>query len=183
MWDQNIGPQHDGLKRTEIEERLDLDLEYNVKTSLHHLEEIEAIDGVTPDGPEYYAISERLDEIVLGRVDEVASADIEALIEHIQDDDSTGDDETPAVADGGGPSLRSVVADEFDIVLDALEEYLRQGDQVEKLNMAVDAIEDHETVEKRDTYDRIIFRRGAHRYRLSTDQVERYQRENEDWEL
>lgn len=58
---------------------------------MHHLEEIEAVDGVTPDGPRFYAYSERLGEIVLGRVDEAATTDIEGLIEHIQDDPAADD--------------------------------------------------------------------------------------------
>lgn len=90
-----------------------------------------------------------------------------ARIEHVQDNYPAGDDESPCMADSVGPSLRSVVAEKFDVVPDALEGDLRRGDQVEK----------------RDTYDRIIFRGGAHRYRLSTHHVERYQRDAEDWGL
>lgn len=176
MWDENIGPSHGGLRKDEIENELDLDLEYNVGTSLAHLEEIDVVEGVSPPGPEFYAISKHLDEIVLGRVDEVAAEDMEALIEHIQDDHPLGDEPGEAVADGSGISIRTVVADAFDVIPEAVEKFLREGDTVDKLATAVDAIEESEHVEKRDDYDKIIFRRGAIKFRLTSEQVERYNR-------
>jgi len=179
-WDQNIGPNDDGLREDEIEDELDLDLDYNVGTSLDHLVEIDVIEEVIPSGPDYYAISERLDDVINGRVDEVAAEDIEALIDHMQDDDPPEEEETTAVADGGGVTIRSLLSDEFDVLPDTMEHFLRRGDQVEKLNTAVETINENEEIEKREDYDEITFRRGAHRYRLTEEQVARYEREGDD---
>lgn len=180
MWDQNIGPNDDGLREDEIEDGLDLDLDYNVGTSLDHLVEIDVIEEVVPAGPDFYAISERLDDVVNGRVDEVAAEDIEALIDHMQDDDPPEEEETTAVADGGRMTIRRLLAEEFDVLPDTIEHFLRRGDQVEKLNTAVEAISEHEELDKRGDYDEITFRRGAHRYRLTEEQVARYEREGDD---
>jgi len=177
MWEEDIGPEHGGLKADEIEHVLELDLDYNIGTSVSHLVEIDVLDVVSAPGPDYYAISERLDEIVLGKVEEVATEDVEALIAHMQEDDPSEGDESPAVADGARTTIRSVLSTEFDVVPDALEEYLRKGDQVEKLNTAVQAVKDNEDVEKREDYDEIVFRRGAYRYRLTEEQIARYTRE------
>ena len=124
-----------------------------------------------PPGSSGYAISERRDEIVNGRVDETAEEDIKNLIDHIQDDDPASGGDTPAVADGSGVTLRSVVAETFDLSPDGVERFLRRGDQVAKLNRAVDAIEESPEVEKRDTYGRIVFRNAAYRYRLTEKAV------------
>lgn len=179
MWEERIGPNHDGLTENQTENELDLDLEFNVGTSIGHLVEIDVLEEVTPSGPDFYAISERLDEIINGRVDEVAGEDTEALINHMQDDDPPEDQERSAVADGARDTIRSILSHEFDVVPDAMEQYLRNGDQVEKLNTAVQTIKDHDEIEKRDDYDEIIFRRGSHRYRLTEEQVARYERRGE----
>lgn len=172
MLDEPIGPLHDGVKRADLEDYLGLDLEYNIGTSLFHLDEIGIVEEFLPPGPSGYAISERLDEIVNGRVDEVAEVDIEHLIDHIQDDDPTSSDGDVAVADGGGTTVRSVVADAFDLGPESVETFLRRGDQVEKLNTSIDAIEENEKVERRDEYGRVVFRNAAYRYRLTEWTIE-----------
>lgn len=177
MWDEDITPTHDGIKSADIEDRLDLDLEYNVDTSIDHLEEADMVEGTAPDGPDFYAISERLDDIVNGEVDEVAEEDIELVIGHMQEDDPVSGDGTTAIADGGGATVRGVLSDEFDVVPDAMEDFLRDGDQFEKLNQAVDAIRDHDGVEARDDYGKIVIRRGAFRYTLTPHAVDLYTRE------
>lgn len=180
MWDADIGPGHDGVKRADLEDELGLDLEFNIRTSLSHLEEIDVVDEFLPPGPSGYAISERLDDIVNGETDEVAETDIERLIRHIQDDDPATDDEASAVADGAGVTVRTVVADAFDVMPEAVEQYLRQGDQVDKLNDAIDAIEDHDDVETRDDYGKIVFRNAAYRYRLTGDAVTLCEQDEDD---
>lgn len=172
MLDEPIGPLHDGVKRAHLEAHLGLDLEYNIGTSLSHLEEIGIVEEFLPPGPSGYAISERLDEIVNGRVDEVVEVDIDRLINHIQDDDPTSSDGDVAVADGGGTTVRSVVANAFDLGPESVEPFLRRGDQVEKLNTSIDAIEENEEVERRDGYGRIVFRNAAYRYRLTEWAIE-----------
>jgi hypothetical protein len=172
MLDEPIGPLHDGVKRADLEAYLGLNLEYNIGTSLSHLEEIGIVEEFLPPGPSGYAISERLDEIVNGRVGEVVEVDIDRLINHIQDDDPTSSDSDVAVADGGGTTVRSVVANAFDLGPESVEPFLRRGDQVEKLNTSIDAIEENEEVERRDGYGRIVFRNAAYRYRLTEWAIE-----------
>lgn len=164
---EEITPNHDGLRKDQIEELLDEDLEYTVDTSLDHLVECDVVEVVEPSRDAPYVISERLDEIILGRVDEVAEEEIESLIDHIHDADPVDDDGNIAVADGAGITVRDTVAQEFDLHPESLEEFLREGDQVDKLNQSIDAIEESEHVEKRESYDRITFRFPANRYRLT----------------
>lgn len=180
MWDADIDPDHDGVKRADLEDELGLDLEYNVGTSLGHLEEIDVVEEFLPPGPSGYAISERLDDIVNGEADEVAETDIERLIQHIQDDDPATDDEASAVADGAGVTMRTVVADAFDVMPEAVEQYLRKGDQVDKLNDAIDAIEDHDDVEAHDDYGKIVFRNAAYRYRLTEKAVDLVEQDKDE---
>lgn len=172
MYKQDIGPVHDGVKRADLEDVLDLDLEYNLKTSLGHLEDIDVIEEFLPPGPSGFAISESRDEIVNGEVDEAAEEDIENVIDHMQDEDPPSGEDTPAVADGSGVTLRSVLAETFDLAPERVERYLRRGDQVDKLNSAVDAIEESSEVEQRDDYGRIVFRNAAYHYRLTEKAVE-----------
>lgn len=172
MYEQGLGPLHDGVKRGDLEDDLGLNLNYNTGTSLDHLEEIGVAEGTLPPGPTGYAISERLDDIVNGKVDETAEGDIENLIGHIQDDDPTPGGDASAVADGSGVTIRRVVANTFDLAPEGVEDYLRHGDQVKKLNKAIDAIEDSPEINKRDDYGRIVFRNTAYRYRLTEKAVE-----------
>lgn len=180
LWNAGIGPKHDGVKRIDLEEELDLDLDYNIGTSLSHLKEIDMIETTTLAGPSWYVISERRDTIINGEVDETAATDIERLIAHIQDDNLADESDVPAVADGAGVTVQTVVADEFDITPEAVEQFLRKGDQVEKLNKAIDAIDKHNDVDVRDDYGKIIFRAAAYRYRLSAEAVALYEQENEE---
>lgn len=172
MYNQGIGPGHDGVKRADLEDELGLDLDYNIETSLGHLEDIDVVEEFLPPGPSGYAISERRDEIVNGEVDDVAAEDMENIIDHMQDDDPASGGDTPAIADGSGVTLRTVLADTFDLAPDRVERYLRRGDQVDKLNTAVDAIEESAEVTKRDDYGRIVFRNAAYHYRLTSKAVE-----------
>ena len=182
MWESGIGPDADGIKKDDLGDELQVELDFNIETSIRHLTEIDALEGNAPSGPDFYAISESRDEIVLGRIDEVAVDDIGAIIEHVQDNDPAREGDEVAVTDGGEPTLRGILADEFDIIPTAVEQYLQGGDHVEKLNAAVEAIEDSDTVAARDDYGKIIFRRGAYRYRLTEEQANRYEQEREVWE-
>lgn len=90
------------------------------------------------------------------------------------------------MADGAGITVRTVVANEFDVMPEAVEQYLRKGDQVDKLNDAIEAIEDHDDIETRDNYGKIGFRNVAYRYRLTEKAVglvEQDEHEGEDQEV
>lgn len=164
--DRGIGPAHDGLKRTEIAEAIGDRLDYQVRTSLKHLREADIVEEFRDSGPDTYVIADWHEEVfVMGMVDEAAAEGVEALIDHIQDDDPSSSGDAPAVADGG-VTLRRVVSSQFDLQPNALEQFLREGDQVEKLNDAVKAIEESD-YETREDYGAIEFLNVPYRYRLT----------------
>lgn len=181
--DAGIGPDHDGIRRTEIAERLVVDIDHQLRTVLSHLVEIDLLEETAPPGPDVFAIRERLDEIVNGNVMSEAEENVEALVAHIDDElqsvelggetiesvESEGSSAAPSVAlaDGTGRTIRSILADEFHVDRNGVVEYLRSGDPVERLNAAVDAIESADEVTKSEAYGRIVFVRPAYRYRLT----------------
>jgi hypothetical protein len=176
MWGQGKLPNDQGVKRTDLEPELGLNLDYTVKTSLRHLEEINMVEEYRQPGPDTYVIADWHDEtFIMGMVDEAAEEGIEALLEHVQDDDPVSGDDTPVVADGAGMILRQVVAEEFDLKPDALEQHLRGDNKVDKLNDAVEGIEEHNEFETRDDYGEIRFVNVPYRYRLTAFAVDLYQ--------
>lgn len=178
FWDARIGPTHDGIRRADIENRLGLDLDHTVKTSVKHLVDIGMVEEFTRPGPSTLVIATwREDGVINGEVDEAAGEGVENLIAHMHDDDPPEGEDTPAVADGAGSTVRSTVADAFDLLPGGVEDYLRTGDQVEKLNVAVEAIEDNGDLSTRDDYGEIIFVNPAYRYRLTERAVTLYERE------
>jgi len=176
LWSKGITPSHEGLKAKELGDELGLDLDYDARTSLGHLDDIGLVEEYLPPGVRTCAIATWKDDgIVNGKVGEAAEEGIEALIDHMHDDDLPEEGDSSAVADGAGPTVRGVVADRFDLVPDAVESHPRgPGDQVERLNDAVESIEDHDDVSTRDTYGEIIFVNRAYRYRLTPAAVNLY---------
>lgn len=188
LYEAGIGPDSDGIKRSEIAERLDVDLDYTVSTVLEHLVEIEVIKKTAPPGPDVFVISERIDEIVNGNVAEEARENVDALIAHMDDelqsiefDEESVELEGPrvsarapsvALADGAGRTVRSILAETFPVDPEEVADYLRTGDPVDRLNEAVDVIEASEEVSKSQDYGRIVFVRPAYRYRLTEQAME-----------
>ncbi|WP_241989450.1 hypothetical protein [Halorubrum sp. SP9] len=139
-----------------------------------------------PPGPDVFAISERLDEIVNRQVTEEAEANLGALIVHIDDElQATALSENAAergataapvsmpsvaVADGAGRTARSILAAEFGVEPEQVVSVLRTGDPVDRLNTAVEAIDSSEEVSKSEEYGQIVFVHSAYCYRL-TEQV------------
>lgn len=178
-----IGPEEDGLKRAEVPDSLDVDIEYQPRTVLNHLVDAGMLAQTEPPGPGVFAISERLDEIVNGKVTEEAEANLEALVAHIDDElqvtslsadaaerarpQARGSAPSVAVADGAGRTIRSILAAEFGIEPEQVTDVLWSGDPVERLNTAVEAIESSEEVTKSEDYGQIVFVRPAYRYRLT----------------
>ncbi|MDL0134329.1 hypothetical protein [Halobacterium salinarum] len=187
--DAGIGPDDDGVTRTNVLDALDIEIEHQLRTVLDHLVEIDVLDRTTPPGPDVFAISERTDEIVLGRVTEEAEQNLEALIAHIDDElqvtsleaeaaELNGPDArisapSVAVADGAGRTIRSILAAEFDIEPERVVERLQSGNPVDRLNTAVNAIESSEEVEKSEAYGQILFVNPAYRYPLTEQATER----------
>ncbi len=174
-----IGPDHDGLKADDLEGELGLDLNYGVRTSLSHLEDLGLVEEINPPGPDYFAIAEWMDdgegEIVNGKVDEAAEEGIDALISDINP--FTPSDDGAATAADGGLTIRSVLAQEFDLVPEAVEDFLEStADPVETLNDAVDAIKESDDVEIDENYGKIAFIRMPFQYRLTSDAVRLYRR-------
>lgn len=174
LYEAGIGPDHAGLTRTEIAERLAF--EYSSHTVLKNLVDIDVLEEFQPPGPSTYVIGERRDQIVNGEVEATVEEEIENLIDdmvaHIDDRIVTMDDgqagDRVILADGAGRTIRSILAEEFDIRPSEVESYLREGDKLSKLNEAVDAIEESEDVDQEDGYGRVVFRTPAYRYRLTS---------------
>ena len=177
MWNGSELPTEEGVTRADAEEEWGEGLNHNVKTCLRHLEEIDIIEEYRQPGPETYVIADWHDEVfIMGMIDEAAEEGIEALINHIQDEDQPAADDTTAVADGSGGTIRQAVAHQFDLRPEAVEQYLRSGDLVEKLNEAVEAIDSHEEFTTRDDYGEIRFLRAPYQYRLTVFAVDLYRR-------
>ncbi len=178
-----ITPEKEGLKRTELLDTFDIDIEYTPHTVLDHLVDVGVLAQTTPPGPDVFVISERLDEIVNGEITEEAKANIESLIAHLDDElqtselagdaaernepDITTSALSVAVADGAGRSIRSILATAFEIEPEQVTNFLRSGDPVNRLNTAVEAIESSEEVTKSEEYGKIVFVNPAYRYRLT----------------
>lgn len=178
LLESGITPSKEGHTRRELADELENELQYSIRTLLDHLVELDLVQEISPSGPATFAISQRTDEIVNGEVDEEVEKNLEGLISHIDDElyvASTTSDvaDTPiAVTDGAGRTIRSILAEEFGLTPESVESYLRRGDELEKLNAAVDAIKRSDSVTKGDAYDKIVFRRQAYRYRLTEKAVE-----------
>lgn len=183
FYNARISPDEEGIKRTELVSSLDIDIEYQPRTVLNHLVDAGVLAQTAPPGPDVFAISERLDEIVNGHVTEEAEANLEALIAHIDDElevtalsEDAAERDGPqtqvsapsvAIADGAGRTIRSILATEFSLEPEQVTDFLRSGDPVDRLNTAVGAIKSSEEVRKSEDYGRIVFVRPAYRYRLT----------------
>jgi len=178
MFEAGIGPSHEGITRDEVEDRFDLYLDFTAGTVLKQLADVELVEEQSSSSPNTFIISERLDDVINGRINEVVREDIDALIDHIHDniyqiDMDKSDSVNPIpLTDGAGRTIVDILAEEFDLEPEEVEPFLRQGDQIEKLNDAISAIEKCNVVEKRDDYGRIVFVNSANRYRLSERAVD-----------
>lgn len=178
LLESDVTPDKEGRTRRELADELESELQYSIRTLLNHLVEMNLIEEVSPSGPTTFAINQRTDEIVNGEIGEEVEKNLEGLINHIDDElyvASTTPDvtDTPiAVTDGAGRTIRSILAEEFNLTPESIESYLRKGDELEKLNAAVDAIKQSDSVTKGEAYDKIVFRRQAYRYRLTEKAIE-----------
>lgn len=178
LLDSGITPNEKGRTRRELANELESELQYDIRTLLDHLVEIDLVREISPSGPTTFAISQRTDEIVNGEIGKEVEKNLERLINHIDDElyvASTTSDATAtpiAVTDGAGRTIRSILAEEFGLAPEKVESYLRKGDELQKLNAAVDAIKQSDSVTKGDAYDKIVFRRQAYRYRLTEKTID-----------
>lgn len=174
LYEEGITPGNSGLTRNEVSQAVG-EIDYGISTLLGHLEDVGLIEEHQPSGPSTYVVSERLGQIINGQVEEVVAEDLDALIAHMDDEiydfrtEQFDEGTAVAVPDGAGRTIRQILAAEFDIQPDAVEDYLREGngDRLERLNRAIKAIEASEEVSKSGEYGKILFRKPAKRYRLT----------------
>jgi predicted ArsR family transcriptional regulator len=183
-----VGPEKEGIKRAEMLDSVAVDIEHQPRMVLNHLVDAGILAQTVPPGPDVFAISERLDEIVNGQVTEEAKENLDALIAHIDDElqvtefsEDAVERDSPqarasapsvAVADGAGRTIRSILASEFGIEPEQVVDFLRSGNPVDRLNTAVEAIESAEEITKSEEYGQIVFVRPAYRYRLTEQAVD-----------
>lgn len=178
LMDEGIGPEHEGCTPREIEERLGDDVDYSVRTLLDHLVNLGLAEEIRPSGPEILLVSERVNEVINGRIEEEVERNLNELIDHMDGQlrvSSTEDLQTGsplAAADGAGETIRSLLAKEFEVSPEHVESHLRKGDQLTKLNTAVEAIENSDWATKGDEYGKINYVRPPNRYRLTEKAVE-----------
>jgi len=180
LWDESVTPAGQEQKRKQIAELLEengVELDHSLKTVLDNLEELDIVESFHPhDGARWFPISERLDDIIFGEYEEMVETEQGRFIRHMQADDPGGDTDSPAVADGG-VTVRSVLADHFDVMPENVEDHLRRGtvnEQRRKLKVAIDIVDWHDAVENGDDYDRIVWRHMALRYQLTPWAVEAF---------
>ena len=183
LYEKDITSSEKGVTRKEIEKLLDeqdVEINHRVDTCLENLREVDVVERKKPPGPDVYVIGERIDEIINGQVEEFAEKEIESLIDHMDDEieriqtielgsDShgAGTEQTIAITDGAGHTIRNILSQKFGIPSGKIEDYLRKGDRVKKLNEAVQAIKSHDELTKREDYGEILFLAQPYRYRLT----------------
>lgn len=180
LFGHGITPAGNERTRREIRNLLEsegIEFEHKLKTVLNNLEKIDIVESFYPhDGNRWFPISERLDDVIFDRFDEVVKTDQERFIAYMQVSDESGSSGSPAVADGG-VTVRSVVANAFNEPPGNVEAHMMQGDMNEqraKLKTAIDAVEYHPDVENGDDYGRVVWRHMAYRYQVSQWAIDRF---------
>ena len=168
------------MKRREIEDSMnELGVELDCADAgpaLTQLRKKNLVERSQP-GPDSYIIHERRDEVINGEnLNEVVPAEIDRLIDDMEDDEKV-----ELTADGGGDSkeedevvIRDVLADEFGVDEDKVEDTVRSGgvfDKMDNLGRAVEAIEESDDVEKGREYDNIFITGNPYRYQLTDSTV------------
>ena len=176
MYRDGLVPDTDASRtRSALEDLFDGYLDHNVSTCLRHLYDLDLVNRWV-EGPETLIIHDRRDEIVNGEdLERLVVEEIERVIADMQAEDPSDDsDDTAAVADGGRPDdtrvLRDTLAEAFEVDHEDVEDELRSGDvldRIDKLGTAVTAIEFDSAVEKDREYDDIRFIRNPYQYELS----------------
>jgi len=81
-----VGPEKEGSNERRCFDSVAVDIEHQPRMVLNHLVDAGILAQTVPPGPDVFAISERLDEIVNGQVTEEAKENLDALIAHIDDE-------------------------------------------------------------------------------------------------
>lgn len=182
-WRETV-PGEDGpdLGKRDMDQTLTvmgLELDCNLDTAVRNLRDAGLLDSYEPDGPDWYLIRDRDGEFVMGdKFPPAVHEECERAIEYIRSMDPADEDGTPAVADGGEPlktnddgeTLREETARKLDIDPGEVEDWLNVGDpqqRREKLEKLVEVIEDSETFEVPDSFDKIRLIPKGYRYHRS----------------
>jgi hypothetical protein len=164
------------MKRRELEDAMDeLGVELDCADAGPALTQLRRNDFTdrSQSGPDSYIIHERRDEVINGEnLNEVVPEEIDRLIEDMENDEKVA-----LTADGGEETeeeeevvIRDVLADEFGVDEDEVEETLRSGgvfDRMDNLGEAVEAIEESDDVEKGGEYDNIFVTGNPYRHQLT----------------
>lgn len=169
IWLENndYSPTADGVTRSTLEDKLGGSLSHTVRTCLNHLVDIELVEEYLEREGTYVIAEWHPDVFVMGNVDGAAREGIEALLDDLDDHSTEGEDSAVAT-DGAGVTRRQAVADMFDLHPRAVEDHLRSGDPVNRLNGAVEGLEEH-GFDTGANYGEILFRNPAYRYRLTPE--------------
>jgi len=179
MYDEGIVAPDEWASIKDIEKLMqenNISLDFSLRTSVEYLREIDVIERRKPPGPDIFVVGERINEIINGRVEEYAEEEIESLIRHMDEeieriqtirlnpDDSN--EQTVAMTDGSGKTIRQVLAQKFGVPSEDIEKYLREGNKISKLNEAVQAIKQHDELKTGEGYGEILFLAQPHQYSL-----------------
>lgn len=173
-----VGPEHEGVSKRELRNQIAGNFEYGIETLLTHLIEIGLVEKISPSGPEILLVSERVNEVINGRVEEEVERNLEELINHmdgqlrVSNTEDIRSNSPSTAADGAGETIRSLLAKEFDISPEDVESHLREGDRLAKLNTAVEAIEASDWTTRGGEYGKINYVRPPNRYRLTEKAIE-----------
>lgn len=171
--ENDFGPDSDGVTRSDIEDAIGDSLDHTVRTSVRHLVDMGLVEEFVERETTYVIAEWHPDVFIMGQVNEAATEGIEALIDDLEDMPTT-EEEMAVIPDGAGRTLREVVANRFDLKPESVEDFLLDGDPVDLLNEAVEAIQESRDHEVGDGYGEITFRNPAYRYRLTEVGMELY---------
>lgn len=180
LWENDYTPESDGIKKSELEEALDdssISLDYSIGTSLKHLRDLDLVRR-SIRGPQILIIHDDKGIVNGEDLEPLVNAELDSLIDAVQDDDPPGGgDEGEAVADGG-KTLRKVVSSELNVSPEKLENHLKEGDvpdKMAKLDSAIDAIEES-SLESGGEYYGMRFINNPYRYTLTAQAVNLYEK-------
>lgn len=166
--DAIIPGEENDLKKKHLDRVYGNRLDTLIGTCLDHLLEIDHVHRWY-HGSDTLIIHVRRDDVVNDEnLEELLDEELNRLLKDL---------EPLALADGGESELtkREVVAEELDVALDEIEDELKDGadiwDRQVKFQRAVEAIEDHDHVEKTGDYAPILVINNPYRYELTEKAV------------
>lgn len=175
LYDHDVTETEDELlRRKEIDSHVDL--EYQTKTVLENLEEINIVEKKKP-GSDRFIHHERTGKFLHGAprsdVARLLRADLKRFIQDVREQDEPLEDGSANDDDEDlEPTLRDVAAEALGIEPGDLEGFLQEPtDPIEQMNRydkAVQAVKEADEVSVTKEYDRMGWRNTANRWTLSS---------------